>query len=61
LVGDVVVDRVEDLGRDPLGFLAVDGGVSQGIGQGESIGQLLPSMGRRWPRSIFSSASRRWC
>jgi hypothetical protein len=23
--GDVIIDRVEDLDRDPLGFLAVDG------------------------------------
>jgi hypothetical protein len=32
LGGDVVVDRVEDLGRDPLGLRAIDIGVRQGIG-----------------------------
>jgi hypothetical protein len=37
--GDVVVDRVENLGGDPFGLLAIDIGVGQGIGQGEPVGQ----------------------
>jgi hypothetical protein len=40
LGGDVVVDRIEDLGSDPLGLRAVDIGVRQGIGQGEPVGQV---------------------
>jgi hypothetical protein len=36
------MDRVEDLGCDPLGLLAVDIGVRQGIGQGKSVGQAYP-------------------
>jgi hypothetical protein len=39
LGGDVVVDRVEDLGGDAFGLLAVDIGVGQGIGQGKPVGQ----------------------
>jgi len=35
--GDVVVDRVEDLGGDAFGLLAVDIGVRQGIGQGKPV------------------------
>ena len=36
---DVVVDRIEDLGGDPFGLLAVDIGVRQGVGQGKPVGQ----------------------
>jgi hypothetical protein len=39
LGGDVVVDRVEDFGRDALGLLPVDIGVGQGISQGKPVGQ----------------------
>jgi hypothetical protein len=39
LRGEVVVDRVEDLGSDLLGLLAIDIRVGQGIGQGKPVGQ----------------------
>ena len=39
LGGYVVVDRVEDLGGDPLGLLTIDVGVRQGVGQRKSVGQ----------------------
>ena len=38
--GDVLVNRVEDLGGNALGRLAVDIPVRQGVGQRESVGQL---------------------
>jgi hypothetical protein len=52
LGGDVVMDRVEDLGGDPFGLLAVDIGVRQGIGQGKPVSQrrlrsALRNSGRR--------------
>jgi hypothetical protein len=39
LGGDVIVDRVEDLGGDPFGLLAVDIGIRQGLGQGKPVSQ----------------------
>jgi hypothetical protein len=39
LGGDVVVDRVEDLGGDAFGLLAIDIGIRQGVGQGKPVGQ----------------------
>jgi hypothetical protein len=46
--GDVVVYRVEDFGRDPLGLLAVDAGV----GQREPIRHRRRITRRRRPGSI---------
>jgi hypothetical protein len=39
LGGDVIVDRVENLGGDPFGLLAVDISVRQGVGQGKPVSQ----------------------
>ena len=39
LGGDVVMDCIEDLGRDALGLLAVDVRVRQGVGQGKPVSQ----------------------
>ena len=39
LGSNVVVDRIEDLGSDALGFLAIDVGVRQGVGQGKPVSQ----------------------
>src|SRR5437868_3328948 len=45
LLGDnVVVDRVEDLGGDPLGLLAIDIGLRQRIGQRKPVGQRAPPL-----------------
>jgi hypothetical protein len=40
LRGDVLVNRVEDLGGNALGRFSVDIPLRQGVGQRQSIGQL---------------------
>ena len=54
LGSNVVVDRIEDLGSDALGFLAIDVGVRQGVGQGKPVSQWR----LRLARSAFGRGGR---
>ena len=54
LGSNVVVDRIEDLGSDALGFLAIDVGVRQGVGQGKPVSQWR----LRLVRSAFGRGGR---
>jgi hypothetical protein len=59
LRGDVLVNRIEDLGGNALGRFAVDIPLRQGVGQRQSIGQLrLPKQVR--PVSSQRKAMRNW-